>query len=224
MDAVDQRLVRRDHALIQLLDPPFDKSEMNPGYIKGYVPGVRENGGQYTHGAIWAAMAFAALGDSRRAWELLAMINPVNHARSSEGIATYKVEPYVVAADVYALSPHHGRGGWTWYTGSAGWMYRLIVESLLGLRLEVDKLRFAPCLPADWKAFKVHYRYRETFYEIDVLQPFTGKGETSVTVDGVPQPDGSIPLVDDRRNHSVEVVIRTDRGVSSTATPGRGPP
>ncbi len=165
-----ERLVRRDHALIQLLDPPFDKSDLNPGYIKGYVPGVRENGGQYTHAAIWAAMAFAALGDSRRAWELLAMINPVNHARSPEGIATYKVEPYVVAADVYALSPHTGRGGWTWYTGSAGWMYRLIVESLLGLRLEVDKLRFAPCLPADWKTFKVHYRYRETVYHIAVLQ------------------------------------------------------
>ncbi|MBK5097895.1 MAG: cyclic beta 1-2 glucan synthetase, partial [Gemmatimonadetes bacterium] len=148
MEAVDRRLVRRDHALVQLLDPPFDKSDMNPGYIKGYVPGVRENGGQYTHAAIWAAMAFAALGDSRRAWELLTMINPVNHASSPEGIATYKVEPYVVAADVYALSPHNGRGGWTWYTGSAGWMYRLIVESLLGLRLEVDKLRFAPCLPA----------------------------------------------------------------------------
>jgi cellobiose phosphorylase len=207
MEAVDRRLVRRDHALIQLLEPPFDKSDMNPGYIKGYVPGVRENGGQYTHGAIWVAMAFAALGDSRRAWELLAMINPVNHARSPEGIATYKVEPYVVAADVYALSPHNGRGGWTWYTGSAGWMYRLIVESLLGLRLEVDKLRFAPCLPADWKAFKVYYRYRETVYEIDVLQQFAGKGDTSVTVDGVPQPDRAISLVDDRRNHSVEVVI-----------------
>ena len=185
MEAVDKRLVRRNHALIQLLDPPFDKSDLNPGYIKGYVPGVRENGGQYTHGAIWAAMAFAALGDSRRAWELLAMINPVNHARSPEAIATYKVEPYVVSADVYALSPHTGRGGWTWYTGSAGWMYRLILESLLGLRLEVDKLRFAPCLPADWKAFKVHYRYRETVYHIDVLQTRDGNGETSVTVDGV---------------------------------------
>ncbi len=207
MDAVDQRLVRRNHALIQLLDPPFDTSDMNPGYIKGYVPGVRENGGQYTHAAIWAAMAFAALGDGRRAWELLAMINPVNHARSPEGIATYKVEPYVVAADVYALSPHNGRGGWTWYTGSAGWMYRLIVESLLGLRLDVDKLRVAPCLPADWKGFKVYYRYRETVYEIAVLQQFAGKGETRVTVDGVAQPDGAIPLVDDRRNHSVEVVI-----------------
>ena len=207
MDAVDKRLVRRDHALIQLLDPPVDQSDLNPGYIKGYVPGVRENGGQYTHGAIWAAMAFAALGDSRRAWELLAMINPVNHARSPEAIGTYKVEPYVIAADVYALSPHIGRGGWTWYTGSAGWMYRLIVESLLGLRLGVDRLRFAPCLPADWKAFKVHYRYRETVYHIAILHTRDGDGETSVTVDGVEQHDKAIPLVDDRQEHAVEVRI-----------------
>jgi cellobiose phosphorylase len=121
------------------------------------------------------------------------------------------VEPYVVAADVYALSPHNGRGGWTWYTGSAGWMYRLIVESLLGLRLEVDKLRFAPCLPADWKRFKVYYRYRETVYEIDVLQPLAEVGETSVTVDGVEQDDKAIPLADDRRKHLVEVVIRNGR-------------
>ncbi|HZW36495.1 MAG TPA: protein ndvB, partial [Candidatus Deferrimicrobiaceae bacterium] len=211
MEAVDRRLVRRDHALIQLLDPPFDKSELNPGYIKGYVPGVRENGGQYTHGAIWAAMAFAALGDHRHAWELLAMINPVNHARSPEGVATYKVEPYVVAADVYALSPHEGRGGWTWYTGSAGWMYRLIVESLLGIRLEVNKLRITPCLPADWKGFKVYYRFRETVYEIAVLQRHEAVGGTGVTVDGIEQPDGAIPLVDDRRNHSVEVLIRNAR-------------
>ena len=206
MDAVDQRLVRRDPALIQLLDPPFDKSALNPGYIKGYVPGVRENGGQYTHAAIWAAMAFAALGDSRRAWELLGMINPVNHAKSPEGIAIYKVEPYAVAADVYALPPHTGRGGWTWYTGSAGWMYRLIVESLLGLKLEVDKLRFVPCLPADWKGFKVYYRYRETSYEIDIRQQPGGEGRTIVTVDGKERPDDVIPLVDDRRNHSVEIV------------------
>ncbi|MCR4308755.1 MAG: cyclic beta 1-2 glucan synthetase [Deltaproteobacteria bacterium] len=207
MDAVDQRLVRRDDVLIQLLDPPFDKSALNPGYIKGYVPGVRENGGQYTHAAIWAAMAFAALGDSRRAWELLGMINPVTHSKSPEGIAIYKVEPYVVAADVYALPPHTGRGGWTWYTGSAGWMYRLIVESLLGLTLEVDKLRVAPCLPADWKGFKVYYRYRETVYEIDVRQQPGGEGRTIVTVDGIEQQDEAIPLVDDRRNHTVEVVI-----------------
>jgi len=212
MDAVDRRLVRRDHALIQLLDPPFDKSSMNPGYIKGYVPGVRENGGQYTHAAIWAAMAFAALGDSRRAWELLAMINPVNHARTPEGTAIYKVEPYVVAADVYAVSPHTGRGGWTWYTGSAGWMYRLIIESLLGLRLDVDKLRIAPCLPAEWKGFTLHYRYRDTFYHITVVQIGDEHGETSVTVDGVEQQDKAIQLVDDRQDHKVEVHLRAAGG------------
>ena len=212
MEAVDERLVRREHGLIQLLDPPFDKSELNPGYIKGYVPGVRENGGQYTHAAIWAAMAFARLGDNRRAWELFTMINPVNHARSPEEIATYKVEPYVVAADVYAVPPHTGRGGWTWYTGSAAWMYRLIVESLLGLRLEVDKLRFTPCLPADWEGFKMHYRYRETVYHIAVLQTPAGNGEMRVTVDGVEQHDKTIPLVDDHQEHSVEVRIPVTGG------------
>ena len=154
MDAVHRRLVRRDSALIQLLDPPFDASPLDPGYIRGYVPGVRENGGQYTHAAIWAAMAFAALGDSARAWELTAMINPVNHARTAAGAQAYMVEPYVVAADVYALAPHTGRGGWTWYTGSAGWMYRLVVESLLGLNLEADRLRLAPCLPPEWNGFQ----------------------------------------------------------------------
>jgi cellobiose phosphorylase len=228
MEAVDKRLVRRDHALIQLLDPPFDKSPLNPGYIRGYVPGVRENGGQYTHAAIWAAMAFARLGDSRRAWELLAMINPVNHGKTAEGVATYKVEPYVVAADVYALTPHTGRGGWTWYTGSAGWMYRLIVESLLGLRLEVDKLYFAPCLPADWKAFKMHYRYRETVYHIVVSQTRAADdekiGETSVTMDGVERHDKAIPLVDDRQEHSVEVKTPTTHGQTPSdrsSMPGR---
>jgi cyclic beta-1,2-glucan synthetase len=206
MEAVDRLLVRRDHGLIQLLDPPFDKSDLNPGYIKGYVPGVRENGGQYTHAAIWAAMAFAQSGDGSRAWELLTMINPVNHAGSPEKMVTYKVEPYVVAADVYAVSPHIGRGGWTWYTGSAGWMYRLILESLLGLRLETDKLSFAPCLPAEWESFKMHYRYRETVYHITVLQ--TKDGSTgSVVVDGVGQPDVAISLVDDHEEHSVEVRI-----------------
>jgi cyclic beta-1,2-glucan synthetase len=207
MGAVDTRLVRREAALVQLLDPPFDKSDLDPGYIKGYVPGVRENGGQYTHAAIWAAMAFATLGDKRRAWELLAMINPVNHAATPEAIAIYKVEPYVVAADVYALAPHTGRGGWTWYSGSAGWMYRLIVESLLGLRLEVNRLRFAPCIPADWQEFKVHYRYRETSYHIVVTQRKTGGAGARVTVDGVAQTDGTIPLVDDHREHAVEVTL-----------------
>jgi cyclic beta-1,2-glucan synthetase len=212
MQAVDERLVRRDHALIQLLDPPFDKSDLDPGYIRGYVPGVRENGGQYTHGAIWAAMAYAALGDRERAWELAAMMNPVNHARTPEGVATYKVEPYVIAADVYAVAPHTGRGAWSCYTGSAGWMYRLIVESLLGVTLENDRLRLAPCLPADWTAFTMRYRYRETRYDIAVRQTRAGAGlpPVKVTVDGVVQADGAVPLVDDRAVHQVLVEMGSD--------------
>ncbi|BAL24316.1 GH36-type glycosyl hydrolase domain-containing protein [Azoarcus sp. KH32C] len=213
MKAVDDHLVRRDYALVQLLDPPFDKSNLDPGYIRGYVPGVRENGGQYTHGAIWAAMAFAALGDGAHAWELLTMINPVNHALSPEDVATYKTEPYVVSADVYALAPHIGRGGWSWYTGSAGWMYRLIVESLLGLRLAAgDTLHLAPCLPADWHAYKIHYRYRDTVYHITVSQTRVGEaGESGViriTVDGVERAEKAIPLVDDQREHLVEVSVQ----------------
>jgi cyclic beta-1,2-glucan synthetase len=205
MDAVDQRLVRRDRGLIQLLDPPFDRSPLNPGYIKGYVPGVRENGGQYTHAAIWTVMAFAALGDQLRAWELFAMINPVSHSSAPDRIAKYKVEPYVIAADVYALPPHTGRGGWTWYTGSAGWMYRLATESLLGLRLEGTHLRVDPCIPAAWDGFKIHYRYRETVYHISISQSPSKSAKASVIVDGVTRDDSAIPLIDDSREHMVEV-------------------
>jgi cellobiose phosphorylase len=178
---------------------------LNPGYIKGYVPGVRENGGQYTHAAIWATMAFAALGDRRRAWELLAMINPVNHALTAEATVVYKTEPYVVAADVYALAPHTGRGGWSWYTGSAGWLYRLIVETLLGLTLEKDKLHLAPCVPADWETYAVDYRYRDTMYHITVVQLGVSEGEPAMTVDGVAQDAPVISLVDDGAHHAVEV-------------------
>jgi cellobiose phosphorylase len=207
MDAVDQRLVRRKSGLVQLLDPPFDVSPLNPGYIKGYAPGVRENGGQYTHAAIWTAMAFAKLGDSSRAWEIFNIINPINHTSSAEKNAIYKVEPYVMAADVYAVPPHIGRGGWTWYTGSAAWMYRLMVESLLGLRLEVDRLRFVPRLPPEWKDFTMHYRYRETMFHIRVVQ-LPGKiGGVSVELDSEPQPDGCIPLSDDHKEHWAEVRV-----------------
>jgi cyclic beta-1,2-glucan synthetase len=205
MNKLDERLVRRDYALIRLLDPPFDHSALNPGYIKGYVPGVRENGGQYTHGAIWAAMAFAGLGDNKRAWELFSMINPVNHGNSVETIARYKVEPYVVAADVYTVAPHTGRGGWTWYTGSAGWLYRLVLESLIGLRIESGKLHFVPCVPAEWKEFKVRYRYRETHYSIVVRQA-TGEA-AGVTVDGVVGSGTAIALVDDQKEHVVEITL-----------------
>jgi cyclic beta-1,2-glucan glucanotransferase len=207
MDALDKQLVDRNHDLIKLLAPPFDKSDLDPGYVRGYVPGVRENGGQYTHAAIWAAMAFAAMGDSAHAWELFGMINPVNHSRSSEGVATYKVEPYVMAADIYAVAPHTGHGGWTWYTGSASWMYRLIIESLLGLRLEIDELRFAPCFSADWTGFKVHYRFHETVYHITVLQSPDHDGETSVTMDGVPRDGNTIKLVNDLQEHFVELAF-----------------
>jgi cellobiose phosphorylase len=208
MEAVDKRLVRRDTQLIQLLDPPFDKSDLEPGYIKGYVPGVRENGGQYTHAAIWTTTAFAMMGERERAWELFAMLNPVNHGSTPTEIDRYKVEPYVMCADIYGAPPHTGRGGWTWYTGAAGWMYRLTVETLLGLQLEVDHLRIAPCIPANWESYKIHYRYRETFYHITVQRV----GEQSeqairVTVDGVERLDKIIPLIDDRQDHAVEVRI-----------------
>ena len=212
MDAVDKHLVHPDGALIQLLDPPFDRSEPNPGYIKGYLRGVRENGGQYTHAAVWAAMAFAELGDVERAWKLFTMIDPVNHANSADSIAVYKTEPYVLASDVYAFAPHTGRGGWTWYTGSAGWMYQFILESLLGARLETDKLHFAPCVPADWKSFEVRYRYRETAYHITVLQTLGAKARAKVTIDGVEQSDPVVNLIDDRRPHVVEVRINNAAG------------
>jgi cyclic beta-1,2-glucan synthetase len=157
-------------------------------------------------------MAFAALGERERAWELLSMINPVNHASSAQGVAIYKVEPYVVAADVYAVAPHIGRGGWSWYTGSAGWMYRLIVESLLGLRLESGKLSLAGCLPAHWQGFKIRYRYRETTYHIEVAQMPVGEQgtttEMSVSVDGVAQDEPAITLLDDRQDHRVVIGVR----------------
>ena len=207
MDSLYKRLVRRDEKLILLLDPPFDKSGLNPGYIKGYVPGVRENGGQYTHGAIWTAMAFAEMGDTDRAWELFSLINPIHHGSTPTGINKYRVEPYVVAADVYGVEPHVGRGGWTWYTGSAGWMYRLIMESLLGLHLDVDKLRFSPRPPRDWPSFKMHYRYRETFYHITVTCGGGSNAIQSLSIDGVEQAEHFVQLIDDRLNHDVVIAM-----------------
>jgi cyclic beta-1,2-glucan synthetase len=207
MASLDERLVRRDARLILLLDPPFDKSNLDPGYIKGYVPGVRENGGQYTHSAIWAAMAMAARGDNERAWELFSLINPISHGATPADIGIYRVEPYVVAADVYGVEPHTGRGGWTWYTGSSGWMYRLIVESLLGLQLEIDKLRFKPCIPASWTKFQIHYRYRETFYHITIENDGDSAAVSWIMLDGVESADDFLLLVDDRRDHQVKITL-----------------
>jgi cellobiose phosphorylase len=203
MKAVDERLVRRDYGLVQLLDPPFDDGVLNPGYIRGYVPGVRENGGQYTHAAIWTAMAFAKMGDTERAWELLRMINPVSHGSTPEAAALYKVEPYVIAADVYAVSPHIGRGGWTWYTGSSGWMYRLITESLLGISLAGDRLTITPHLPSEWPGFAMEYRYRTSVYAITVTRGAT----PGMSVDGTRQDGNVITMVDDGRIHQVALQV-----------------
>jgi len=210
MDEAYQNLVQKDIGIIQLFEPPFDKSELNPGYIKGYVPGVRENGGQYTHAAIWMIMAFAKLGKNNRVWELLNIINPVNHGNTPEAIATYKVEPYVLAADVYARAPHAGRGGWTWYTGSAGWLYQLITEFFLGLQQEGNKLKFAPCVPKEWESFKIHYRYRNTVYHISVTQK-SGLDEIFITVDGAEQKDKVITLLDNKVEHNVQIILYTGK-------------
>ncbi len=204
MASLDRHLVKHASGLIQLLDPPFDKTTKDPGYIRGYVPGVRENGGQYTHAAVWAAMAFAEQGDAARAWQLARMINPIEHARDAEAVARYKAEPYVLAADVYGVAPHEGRGGWTWYTGSAGWMYRLLTESLLGLRRVGDRLSLKPCLPADWPGYRLRYRHGGTTYSIGVLQ--ADVTHATLRLDGIEQADFQLKLVDDGIEHTVDVV------------------
>ena len=218
MRSLDRRLVRRDSAIVQLLDPPFDKSRLDPGYIKGYVPGVRENGGQYTHAAIWAAMAFAEIGEVGRAWELWSMINPVHHGESPDSIARYKVEPYVMAADVYGVSPHNGRGGWTWYTGSAGWMYRLTMESLLGFRIHVNELRFAPCIPENWDSYTMNFRYFDTMYYIRISKVAEASGQT-VRLDGNTQSEPVISLTNDHREHWVDVTIPSVTVAETPAVP-----
>ncbi len=198
LDALQAQLVRPQARLIQLLQPPFDSAELDPGYIRGYVPGVRENGGQYTHAAIWAVMACVEAGRTEQAWQLFDLINPVRHALTPEEVDTYKVEPYVVAADVYAVAPHTGRGGWTWYTGSAGWMYRLTIESLLGIRREGTMLRIDPRLPAHWPGFRCTYRYGSSTYRINIV----ASGSASAAVGGT-----TVALVDDGAEHAIEIVI-----------------
>ncbi len=209
--SLDARLVDRELGLIRLFDPPFDRSDSNPGYVKGYVPGVRENGGQYTHAAVWAVMAFAASGNSSKAWELFGLINPVRHGGTQAAIERYKVEPYVMAADVYTNPKHAGRGGWTWYTGAAGWMYRLAVESLLGVRLEVDRLFIEPLMPSDWTEFELHYRYRSTRYHIRVHGPQTaGSAVSRLVCYGAEQSGGYVPLRDDGGEHDVELWLASE--------------
>jgi cyclic beta-1,2-glucan synthetase len=210
MAAVEEYLVRREQALVLLFTPPFSRTARDPGYVKGYPPGVRENGGQYTHAAIWAIMAWAALGDGDRAGELLSILNPINHTATRAGVYRYRVEPYVVAADVYAEPPHAGRGGWTWYTGSAGWMYRAGIEWLLGFRLRGAALFIDPCIPRAWSGFTLTFRYHSASYVIQVENPHgVTRGVTRLELDGLPITPGpeGVGLVSDGRTHRVRVVL-----------------
>lgn len=209
MASVEEFLVQRGDGLVLLFTPPFDNWDVDPGYIKGYLPGVRENGGQYTHAAIWSVIAFASLGDGDRASELFGLLNPINHASTRAGIHRYRVEPYVAAADVYSEAPHVGRGGWTWYTGSAGWMYRAGVEWILGFRLRGTRLSIDPCIPRAWPGFEITFRYHSSVYEIRVRNPNSeSTGVIGLSLDGVTLSSGSeLDLVDDGGTHQVEVVL-----------------
>ncbi|QCX34529.1 glycosyl transferase family 36 [Caloramator sp. E03] len=201
-------LVKEEDGLILLFTPPFDKGELNPGYIRGYVPGVRENGGQYTHASTWVIYAYAKLGDGDMAHHLFNLINPLNHTRTQMECNKYKVEPYVVAADVYASKPHIGRGGWTWYTGSSSWMYKVGLEKILGFEKKGDILYINPCIPSDWKEFSIRYKYKNTFYNIKVQNPNgLNTGVQSISMDGISTKDNRIPLIDDRSEHNINIIM-----------------
>lgn len=203
LESAYTHLVRKSENIIQLFEPPFDKGNMNPGYIKGYVPGVRENGGQYTHAAIWLIMSFAIIGNKERAWELLKIVNPINHADGADKIETYVVEPYVIAADVYAEPLHKSMGGWTWYTGAAGWMYQLIIETLIGIKKAGNKLYFKPCIPHDWPSVSFVYTYIDTPYHITIIN---GLGQKIMITSNGKEFD-FLELVNDNVTHTVEVKI-----------------
>jgi cyclic beta-1,2-glucan synthetase len=208
MAAVERELIRPQDQLALLFTPPFDKTPLDPGYIRAYPPGIRENGGQYTHAALWSVMAFAALGEGDKAAGLFSMLNPINHARSRSDVHRYKVEPYVIAADVYATPPHVGRGGWTWYTGSAGWMQRAGIESILGLRLRGAVLELGPCIPKHWPRFEVTLRSRSARYEILVENPDgVSQGIVSAQADGIAIVERPLRLkiLDDGVTHHVLV-------------------
>ena len=191
MAAVDSYLIRREAGLALLFTPPFDRTVLDPGYIKGYPPGIRENGGQYTHAATWSVIAYALLGQGNNAWELFSLLNPVNRTSTRADVHRYKVEPYVVAADVYSVAPHIGRGGWTWYTGSAGWMYRAGLEGILGFRVQGTSLLLAPCIPEKWPRFEIVFKYHSSRYEILIENPLgVSCGVTLAELDGNALPSG----------------------------------
>ena len=194
--------------MILLLEPPFDAGVLHPGYIKGYLPGIRENGGQYTHGALWLVQAVAALGDGDNAMGLLDLLNPIRHADTPEKTAVYKGEPYVVAADVYSLPPHVGQAGWTWYTGSAAWFYRVSLETILGFQRRGDILRITPCIPKSWKSYEIVYRYKSSTYHIQVENPNgVATGVTHVWVNDAEALEKRIELKDDGQTRRVRVLM-----------------
>ena len=217
LDAVRTTLIARGSQLVLLLDPPFDRSIQDPGYIKGYPPGIRENGGQYTHAAIWVVMALARLGSGDEVAELFHMLNPINHARTPSDVERYKAEPYVLAGDVYARAPHAGRGGWSWYTGAAAWMYRAGLESMLGLRRRGDTFSMDPCIPSSWPEYEISWRVQRTQYLISVSNPARQcRGVLEALLDDRPVDAAAIPLVDDGRIHHVRIVL----GTASSSAPG----
>ena len=208
MESVNQLLIRPADLLMLVLTPPFDKTPHDPGYIKGYLPGVRENGGQYTHAAIWSVWAYVSLGQGDRAQALYRLLNPIYHSDTPEKAARYKTEPYSIAADIYSVSPHIGNGGWTGYTGSAGWMYRLGVEAILGVARAGNTLKIDPCIPKDWPGYKLSYQFGSTRYLISVENPKgVNRGVQRVMLDGKPMPDNQIPLSDDGQQHNVQVQL-----------------
>jgi cyclic beta-1,2-glucan synthetase len=208
MDAARAHLIRRSAQVVLLLDPPFDRSMQEPGYIKGYPPGVRENGGQYTHAAAWLVMALAKLGTGDEAVELFHMINPVNRTRTATDVERYKGEPYVLAGDVLANAEHSGRAGWTWYTGSAGWMYRAGLESILGLRRRGSFFEVAPCIPASWPEFSIQWRVGRSIYKIVVTNPERRcRGVAYAQCDGATVDARAIPLLDDGATHLVKIIL-----------------
>ena len=207
MESVYEQLVRLEDELILLFTPPFQRTPRDPGYIKGYPPGIRENGGQYTHAALWAIWAFAQMGQGERAVNLFQLINPIYHTDTPEKAERYRVEPYVIAADVYSMAPYIGRGGWTWYTGSASWMYRLGTERILGLQRVADGLYIEPSIPDNWREFQITYRFGKSLYHILVRQQDERIGKKQIKKDGKALTDGFIPLIDDGETHEVLVLI-----------------
>ncbi len=208
MQAVNQHLVKTEPGMILLFDPPFENTEHDPGYIKGYLPGVRENGGQYTHAAVWSVIAFAMLKNGNKAFELFSMLNPINHSHTKTEVERYKVEPYVLAADVYGTPPNLGRGGWTWYTGSSGWMYRAGLESILGLLRRGNTVTIQPCIPETWSDYQINIMFGSARFEINIQNPqHVSTGVKSLELDGNPQPESSFALTDDGLTHQVRVVL-----------------